>query len=107
MRVLMLILSLLLVLWLPPGAEGGSVFRWRDAEGVVHYADRPGEAVAGAQQIDRYGRAVTGDVCSRSPAPADRRRPEPVAGPRRDESGHNDTVLPDKLTQLRWYEHCR
>lgn len=42
-----ILLVMLVVAWVPPVAQGGrDVFRWEDAAGVVHYADRPDAAGA-------------------------------------------------------------
>lgn len=58
LRSMLLLPALLLIAWAPPWAEAGrDLFSWRDAEGVVHYADRPG--MPDAVRIDRHGHTMS------------------------------------------------
>lgn len=52
-RGILLLVVLCCVAWVMPGAVyGKDVYRWRDASGVVHFADRPAaEALETAERI--------------------------------------------------------
>lgn len=54
MRIVAMWCALIFVAWLPPQAEGKRpVFQWQDAEGVMHFGDRPG--APGAERVGPSG----------------------------------------------------
>lgn len=64
MRQIAALLSLLIAL----SAGAAELWRWKDADGVVHYSDRP---VPGAERIDvRSTQRSTGEFTPQAPLPA-------------------------------------
>ena len=59
-------LTALLLLGFPLLAGSAEMWRWKDANGVVHYSDRP---VEGAERIEVRPSAMTGSVATPAPAP--------------------------------------
>lgn len=81
------------VMWVPPEAQAGrEVFRWRDAEGVTHFGDRPGAADA---QLAGTA-AAPGKVGGTPPRHACRQGDAPQPGT----AGYRELLM-------RWYENCR
>lgn len=95
--VLALLALALSVMWVPPEAQAGrEVFRWRDAEGVTHFGDRPGAADARLA-----GAAAPAPVISRDGAPA---RPRHAC---RQEGAPAPGTAGYRELLMRWYENCR
>lgn len=47
-------LCLLLLLWGLQGAAHADAFRWRDADGQIHYGDKPPEGAESLEQIETF-----------------------------------------------------
>lgn len=81
------------VMWVPPEAQAGrDVFRWRDADGVMHFGDRPGAPELATERAVGAGQTVGGS----RPRPACPTTGQPQSGTR----DYRERVL-------RWYENCR
>lgn len=95
--VLALLALALSVMWVPPEAQAGrEVFRWRDAEGVTHFGDRPGAADA----------RLAGTVAPEPDQALSRTPARPRHACRQDSAPAPGTAGYRELL-MRWYENCR
>lgn len=94
------LLCLLFALGLPPGAAAQTLYRWTDANGVVHYSERlPTEATGKATaQLNRHGTLIKRHAAALTPEEiaaqeAAAREAESALARAREEERRNEALL--------------
>ena len=95
---------LILLLLSATVAWAGSIYRWVDQDGVVHYSDGAPESIDGVSGAVESRPAVTGDP---SPGAADETgAPTPAAAPPPPSAGQREQAVVEIYTTS-WCRYCQ